>query len=157
MTSPTAPSHDLDENEADLALALRRPLVAVLPFAPAGDDESLRLLGSGLAQQLREGLGQVPAIDAILVSSEVIERAPEHALELICRQLHIGHLVAGKCSRDSRGGCSLYVELTDTRTWNLRWAEVFRGTAEAMMLPDSTELAALTASVQAALLCHVVR
>lgn len=157
MQSPTAFYHDLDEDEEELALALRRPLVAVLPFAPAGEDAALRLLGSGLAAQLRTGLAQAPVINAILISSEFIERAPEHALELICRQLRIGHLVTGKCSRDAHGRCSLYVELTDTRDWNIRWAQVFRGTAGAMMLPDSAELAQLQASVQAALLCHVVR
>ena len=157
VKSPTASYHDLDEDEEDLALAIRRPLVAVLPFAPAGEDEALRLLGSGLAQQLRAGLALAPAISAILISSEFIERAPEHALELICRQLRIGHLVTGKCSRDARGGCSLYVELTDTRDWNVHWAQVFRGTADAMMLPESTELARMQASVQAALLNHVVR
>ena len=158
MKSTTASFQDIDEDEVhDIALALRRPLVAVMPFAPAGDDQALRLLGSGLAQHLRSGLAQAPAINAILISSEFIERAPEHALELICRQLHIGHLVTGKCSRDPHGHCSLYVELTDTRDWNVHWAQVFRGTADAMMLPGSTELARLQANVQAALLCHVVR
>jgi TolB-like protein len=157
VKSPTAFCQDLDEDENELALALRRPLVAVLPFAPAGEDAALRLLGSGLAQQLRLGLAQAPAISAILINSEFLERAPEYALELICRQLHIGHLVSGRCSRDARGNCSLYVELTDTRDWNVHWAQVFRGTAGAMMLPESTELAQLQASVQAALLCHVVR
>lgn len=157
MTSPTAYFHDLDADEADIAQALRRPLVAVMPFAPAGEDAALRLLGSGLAQQLRAGLAQAPAINAILINSEFIERAPDHALELICRQLRIGHLVTGRCSRDAFGHCSLYVELSDTRDWAVRWAQVFRGTAGAMMLPESSELAGLLASVQAALLCHVVR
>ncbi|MCG2591819.1 hypothetical protein LZ009_03405 [Ramlibacter sp. XY19] len=157
MKNTTVYFQDLDEDEEDIAQALRRPLVAVMPFAPAGDDAALRLLGSGLAQQLRTGLMQTPAIEAILVNSEFIERAPEHALELICRQLRIGHLVTGRCSRDARGGCSLYVEVTDTRDWAVHWAQVFRGTADAMMLPESSELARMLASVQAALLFHVVR
>ena len=157
MNTSTYRFSDLDEDEQDTALALRRPLIAVLPFAPAGEDAALRLLGSELAEQLRERLAQAPALSAILISSEFIERAPEHALELICRQLHIGHLVTGKCYRHPGGRSSLYVELTDTRDWHVRWAQVFRGTAHDMLLPDSTELAALQAGVQAALLSQAVR
>jgi TolB-like protein len=147
----------LDEDELDTALALRRPLVAVMPFAPAGDDAALRLLGSELAEHLRVRLAREPALSAILLSSAFIERAPEHALELICRQLRIGHLVTGKCYRQPLGRASLYVELTDTRDWHVRWARVFRGTARAMLQPESSELVALQAGVQAALLSHVVR
>ena len=157
MKIPSVPDHGFDDDALDTVLAVRRPLVAVMPFAPAGEDAALRLLGSGLAEQLREGLSRAPAVSAILISSEFIERAPEHALELICRQLHIGHLVTGKCYRDPRGHCSLYVELTDTRDWNVRWAHVYRGTADAMLLPESSELAALQDGVQAALLSYVVR
>lgn len=147
---------DLDD-ERETALALRRPLVAVLPFAPAGNDSALRLLGSELAVQLRERLAQEPALRAILISSEFIERAPEHALELICRQLRIGHLVTGKCYRHPNGRASLYVELTDTRDWHVRWAQVCRGTAHDMLLPESKDLASLRAGLQRALLSQVVR
>ncbi|MDB5859280.1 MAG: hypothetical protein JWQ76_2969 [Ramlibacter sp.] len=154
----TSPAHSSGlDDEYDTALALRRPLVAVLPFAPAGDDAALRLLGSELAVQLRERLARAPALSAILISSEFIDRAPEHALELICRQLHIGHLVTGKCYRHPRGRSSLYVELTDTRDWHVRWAQVFRGTAHDLLLPESPELEALQASLQAALLAQTVR
>jgi TolB-like protein len=149
-----APSDRLplpDEDDEDLVLALRRPLVAVLPFAPAGGDAALRLLGSELAGLLRERLAGVPALRAILISSEFLERAPEHALELICRQLHIGHLITGKCYRHPQGE-SLYVELTDTREWNVQWAQFCRGSARELLAPDSPGLVALQVALQEALL-----
>jgi TolB-like protein len=156
LNTPFERFSGLDDDD-DTVLALRRPLVAVLPFAPAGDDAALRLLGSELARQLRERLARLPALSAILISSEFIERAPEHALELICRQLHIGHLVTGKCYRHPRGRSSLYVELTETRDWHVRWAHFFRGTAHDLLLPESTGLAQLQAGLQAALLAPAMR
>ena len=151
-------SHDPDsigcDDEQATAFALRRPLVAVLPFAPAGDDAALRLLGSELAVQLRERLTRDPALAAILISSEFIDRAPEHALELICRQLRIGHVVTGKCYRHPDGRSFLYVELTDTRDWHVRWAQVCRGTAHDLLLPESAGLASLQAGLRSALLAR---
>ena len=156
MNTPADHVTNLDD-EQETAFALRRPLVAVMPFAPAGDDAALRLLGSELAMQLRSRLASVPALSAILISSEFIERAPEHALELICRQLRIGHLVTGKCYRHPNGRSSLYVELTDTRDWHVRWAQVCRGTAHDLLLPESAELASRQAGLQAALLAQAAR
>jgi len=140
----------LSEEDEDLILAVRRPLVAVLPFAPAGGDPALRALGSEVANLLRERLAAVPALNAILISSEFLDRAPEHALELICRQLHIGHLITGKCYRQPDGE-SLYVELTDTREWNVQWAQFCRGDARTLLAPDSPALATLQTALQGAL------
>lgn len=146
MKAPFDRSRWSDE-DADLIEAVRRPLVAVLPFAAVGGDPALRLLGSELADLLRERLARVPALSAILISSEFLERAPEHALELICRQLHIGHLVTGKCYRHPLGE-SLYLELTDTRQWNVQWAQFCRGDARALFAPDSRVLASLQVALQ---------
>lgn len=147
MNSP--PANPIDDPEFD-PLPLRRPLVAVLPFTAADDDQSLQLLGVELADAVREGLARLPTFGAILISSEFLQRAPEHAVELICRQLRIGHLVAGHCYRNG-AGTSLYLELTDTRTWYVRWAHFYRQDALALLAGDSSTMAALQASVLAAL------
>ena len=128
-----------------------RPLVAVLPFAPNGDDPALRLLGNELADRLRERLAADPQVQAILISSEFLAKAPAHAIDLVCRELRVGHLVSGKC-HGTGGEPSLYIELSDTRDWHIRWADFHRGGARALLAEDGAALGALVASLRTALL-----
>ena len=145
----------MNSADPDLAgfdlLTLRRPLVAVLPFTSVGDDQELRLLGTELADAVREGLARAPAVSAILISSQFLERAPEHAVELVCRQLGVGHLVVGQCHRGPAGN-SLYIEVTDTRDWHVRWSHFVRGGATALLAEGSPAMATLQAALQVALL-----
>ena len=109
-----------------------RPLVAVLPFRSSDGDADLRILGEEIADLLRERLAADPAMQAILISSEFLAKAPPHALELICRELRIGHLISGKC-HGTGSDPSLYVELTDTREWHIHWANFYRGGARDLL------------------------
>lgn len=129
---------------------LGRPLVALLPFIPSGPDPALRLLGSDIADRLREQLAADPAVGAILISSEFLSRAPAHALELICRELRVGHLISGKCHATGEQP-SLYVELTDTRDWHVRWAEFYRFGARSMLAEDGVVIASLVRQLRNAL------
>lgn len=129
----------------------RRPLVAVLPFTPAGDDPLLRILGNDIADLLRERLAQDPALQAILISSDFLAKAPPHAVELICRELGIGYLVSGNC-HGANGAASLYIELTDTRDWHIRWAQFYRGTARGLLSADAEAMAQLVAALRHALI-----
>jgi TolB-like protein len=131
----------------------RRPLVAVLPFTPNGDDPALRLLGVEVADLLRERLAADPAMQAILISSDFLAKAPPHALELICRELRVGHLISGKC-HGTASEPSLYVELTDTREWHVRWANFYRGEARSLVAPDGEGMAGLARELRRTLVEH---
>ena len=125
----------------------RRPLVAVLPFTPGGEDPALRLLGNDIADLLRERLAQDADLQAVLISSEFLAQAPPHAVELVCRELGIGFLVSGQCHGTGQRP-SLYVELTDTRDWHIRWARFFRGTAHALLAESGAEMGLLVANLR---------
>lgn len=127
-----------------------RPLVALLPFIPCGRDPALRRLGNDIADRLRLRLAADPAMGAILISSEFLSNAPPHAVELICRELRVGHLISGKCHATGDAP-SLYVELTDTRDWHVRWAEFYRFGAESMLAEDGQAVSALVRQLRAAL------
>lgn len=126
---------------------LRRPLVAVLPFTPSGEDPLLRMLGADIADLLRERLTQDPALQAILISSDFLAKAPPHAVELICRELGIRYLVSGHCHGQGESA-SLYVELTHTRDWHIRWAHFFGGNAQALLAPQSADMTRLVAALR---------
>jgi TolB-like protein len=131
----------------------RRPLVAVLPFTPGVEDASLRLLGNDIADLLRERLALDATLQAILISSEFLAKAPPHAVDLICRELRIGYLVSGQC-HGSGPRASLYVELTDTRDWHIRWARFFRGTAHTLLSETGAEMGQLVANLRRELVEH---
>jgi TolB-like protein len=81
-------------------------------------------------------------LQAILISSDFLAKAPPHALELICRELRVGHLISGKC-HGTGGQPSVYVELTDTRDWHIRWADFYAGGAHALLAEDGKAMDAL--------------
>lgn len=132
---------------ADDAPIGRRPLVAVLPFATLGGDASLQGLGAEIADLLRERLESDPALQAILISSEFLSKAPPHAIELICRELRVGYLITGKCHAVG-GNPSLYVEVTDTRDWHIRWANFYGGRARALLADEDGAMGELAASLR---------
>jgi TolB-like protein len=127
-----------------------RPLVAVLPFTPCGKDPALRVLGNEIGDRLRERLAKDPATQAILISSDFLSQAPPHAIELICRELRVGHLISGKC-HPTGDEPSLYVELTDARDWHVRWANFYRHGARAMLAEPGDAMNELVAELRGAL------
>ena len=146
----------LDQAALDVVTAIRRPLVAVLPFQAARDDPALRLLGSELADMLRERLERDPALQAILISSDFLAKAPPHAIELVCRELGVGHIISGKC-HGSSASPSLYLEVTDTRDWHIRWAQFYREDARALLADDEETMGELVATLRRVLVEHPAR
>ena len=69
---------------------------------------------------------------------------------LFCRELRVGYLISGKCHATGDEP-SLYVELTDTRDWHVRWAEFYRFGAGSMLAEDGQAVAALVRQLRAAL------
>ena len=118
-----------------------RPLVAVLPFSAPAEHPELRALSAELADALRERLAEDPALQAILISSDFLAKAPPHALELACRQLGVGYVISGNCHPGPHP--TLYVELADTRDWTIHWAHAFRGDARTLLPEDSADMASL--------------
>ncbi|HVE54512.1 MAG TPA: hypothetical protein VNB23_14125 [Ramlibacter sp.] len=155
MNSPNEPNPTLEPARIRQP-TLRRSLVAVLPFSAQDQDEGLRLLGAELADVLREQLGRDPAMQAILISSDFLAQAPVHAVELICRELGVGYVITGKCHFYGESP-SLYVELTDTREWHIRWANFYRGQAHALLAGEGELMAGMVHALRRTLAEHPPR
>jgi TolB-like protein len=138
----TSPVPTPSDPQQAIPALIGRPLVALLPFVPCGFDPSLRVLGNRIADRLREQLAADPMMGAILISSDFLAAAPPHAVELICRELRVGHLISGKC-HGTGSEPSLYVELTDTRDWHVRWSEFYRFNAGAFLADDGHAIASM--------------
>ena len=122
-------------------------MVAVLPFTAVGGDRAARRLGGEIADALRERLESDPALQAILINSEFLSKAPPHALELVCRELRVGHVISGKCHGDGPKP-SLYLEVAETRDWHIRWAHFYRERARALLDADDGAMSELVASLR---------
>lgn len=125
----------------------RRPLVAVLPFSTRSEDPAMRLLADEIGDALRRRLELDPALQSILISSDFLDQAPPHALELVCRELRVGHVLSGKCHGPAAAP-SVYVELTDTRDWHVRWARVYREQARDLLADAGDAPADLLAALR---------
>lgn len=119
-----------------------RPLVAVLPFSSPPEHPEFRALSGELADLLRIRLAEDPALQAILISSDFLAKAPPHALELACRQLGVGYVISGRCHGGGRHPC-VYLEMADTRDWAIHWAHFYRGDARSLLPDDSPDMADL--------------
>lgn len=151
MNPQTAPPFLLDAIPSPT-----RPLVAVLPFEGVGNDPALKQLGGEIADLLRERLARDPAVQAILVSSEFLSKAPPHAVELICRELRVGYLITGKCHRGLVQP-SVYVELTDTRDWHIHWAQFYREAGLRLVTDEGSTMTDLAAVLARTLVDHPPR
>lgn len=146
----------LDPPSPQAVAAMRRSLVAVLPFQASRDDAALRLLGNEIADVLRGKLERDPALRAILISSEFLAQAPPHAVELVCRELGVGYLISGKC-HGSGAMPSLYLEVTDTRDWHIHWAHFYREDARTLLSDEYDTMRDLVASLRRLLVAHPAR
>lgn len=130
-----------------------RPNVAVLPFLANGNDPELVMLGRAVRYRLRDRLEREPALRGRVIQSARLDHAPPHALELICRELRVGHLITGKCHPTGRHP-SMYVELADTRSWFVRWADFLVGGARPLLAADSPKMDEMVAALRTELLVH---
>lgn len=145
--------HDSALMTVEALVPWRRPLVAVLPFGCGQDDASVRMLATEAADLLRDLLAATPDVGSILISSDFLSRAPDHALELICRQLRVGYLISGTCYCFG-GHTSLYIELADTRSWHVVWAEFLKGNARDLLDPSGDTMAGVLEGLRQALRRH---
>jgi TolB-like protein len=127
-----------------------RPLLALRPFVASGPDPALRQLARDISARLRTGLEADPRLGPNLIHSELLSRALPHALDVLCHDLAVGHLISGKC-HPTGDEPSLYVELTDMRDSHVRWAEFYRLGARSMLAEDGEALSGLVRALREAL------
>lgn len=130
-----------------------RPNIAVLPFLANGNHPELLMLGRAVRYRLRDRLEREPALRGRVIQSARLDHSPPHALELLCRELHVGHLIIGKCHPTGRNP-SLYVELAETRSWHVRWADFLVGGARQLLAAESPKMDAMVAALRTELLLH---
>jgi TolB-like protein len=116
--------------------------VGILPFDAAGGDAALRLLGSELADLLRDRLAAAPDLPTILIGAHWLDRAAVEPPHLVWRQLRLGQLITGRCHRTATG-IGLFIEMSEAGEGKVLWARFVRADARELLAPGSATLSAL--------------
>ena len=98
--------------------------IAVLPFQNKSTDADTEYLSDGLAESLIFRLSQLPNLKVSPTSSVIRYKGKETDLAQIARELDVEAVMSGRVSQ--RGDdLTISVELIDTRTNKLLWAEQY--------------------------------
>lgn len=101
-----------------------KPSIAVLPFNVLSDDNQLRFLADGLAEDVIALLARVPGFLLISRSSSFVFRNRSESIAVIARQLGVRYVVEGSV-RPAGGRVRVAAELTEAESGKLLWSHRF--------------------------------
>jgi TolB-like protein/tetratricopeptide (TPR) repeat protein len=99
--------------------------VAVLPFVNATGDSALEFVGDGLAEELINGLTQVPGLKVIARPTAFAYRDRQDAPATIGRALNVRAIVMGRVTQQA-GQVTVQVDLVDVGAGAELWGGQFR-------------------------------
>lgn len=132
------------------AAGAARPSIAVLPFASAGDVDTLRIVAQALPQEIINELARLRWLLVIARASSFRFAAANPDVRQIGEMLGVGYVLHGTLGL-AAGRLAADVELVDTRDASLVWTEHFEVAVDAAPVLHS----AIVTSVVAALEVHV--
>jgi TolB-like protein/tetratricopeptide (TPR) repeat protein len=132
------------------AAGAARPAIAVLPFADAGDLDTLRIVAQALPQEIINELARLRWLLVIARASSFRFAAANPDVRHIGEALGVGYVLHGSL-RLAGGRLVADVELADTRDASLVWSEHFEAPVDGIQFLHS----AIVARVVSALEVHV--
>lgn len=115
----------------------RRLMVAVLPFAPLGDEDSVQIFSDGLAEDIVHTLTRVSGLMVAACGSSFRFRGVNLSLPRVAADLGTDLILHGTV-RKSGSIFRVTVQLVETERFTVRWSEHYqRESAELIDLEDS--------------------
>ncbi|MGE0496187.1 MAG: tetratricopeptide repeat protein [Ramlibacter sp.] len=128
-----------------------RPTIAVIPFAMRSADAVHEMLGEALADELIASLSRTSELHVISRLSTTAFRARHEAVDDIRLHLDASYLLTGTC-RCVGNRMSLFVELVDTKTGHVVWADNLKGLVHGIFEADDDLLSRLISAVSSAVM-----
>lgn len=129
-TAPAEPAGPVTAPEPDTALS-GRPSIAVLPFRPLAMAPELAVLADAIPYEIIQALSCLRWLAVIARGSSFRFRAPEPDLDLVATALGARYILSGVIEAD-RQGIAVTLELADTGSNEVIWADRFRSTLDAI-------------------------
>lgn len=123
-----------------------RPTIAVIPFAAQGGEAGHEMLGEALADEVIAALSRTSELHVISRLSTTVFGQRTQPIADIRHHLGANYVLSGTC-RSSQTQVALFVELTDTRSGLVVWAEQLRGQVQGIFLDDDDLIARLVAGI----------
>ena len=126
-----------------------RPTVAVIPFAVRTAEPGHEMLGEALADEVIAALSRTSELHVISRLSTTVFRERHGDVEEIRNHLGASYILSGTC-RSMGSQFTLFVELIDSKTGRVGWAETLKGQVNGLFLADDDLINRLVGAVSSA-------
>ncbi|MES2383798.1 MAG: adenylate/guanylate cyclase domain-containing protein [Pseudomonadota bacterium] len=128
-----------------------RPTIAVIPFAMRSNEPGHELLGEALADEVIAALSRTSELHVISRLSTTVFRDRREAIEDIKTHLGATYILSGTC-RSAGTQLALFVELIDTKTGHILWADSLKGEVHGLFAADDELIARVVAAVSSSVM-----
>lgn len=128
-----------------------RPTIAVIPFAMRSSEPGHELLGEALADEVIAALSRTSELHVISRLSTTVFRDRREAIEDIKTHLGATYILSGTC-RSAGTQLALFVELIDTKTGHILWADSLKGEVHGLFAADDELIARVVAAVSSSVM-----
>ena len=132
-----------------------RPTIAIIPFSMRSGEPGLEMLGEALADEVIAALSRTSELHVISRLSTTVFRGRNDSVEEIKSHLGASYILSGVC-RTSGSDLGLFVELIDTKTRNIVWADSLKGRVSGLFSADDELIARLVAAISASVMHNEV-
>ncbi|MFC5500241.1 adenylate/guanylate cyclase domain-containing protein [Caenimonas terrae] len=132
-----------------------RPTIAIIPFSMRSSEPGQELLGEALADDVIAALSRTSELHVISRLSTTFFRGRDDSVDDIKAHLGASYVLSGVC-RASGSDLALFVELIDTKTRHIVWADSLKGRVSGVFSADDELIARLVAAISAAVMHHEV-
>jgi TolB-like protein len=140
------------EHGPGLRFALR-PTLAVIPFSVRSGRSDQAMLGEALAEEVIASLSRTSELHVISRLSTTVFRDRGDSAQDIRRLLGASYILSGSCRTDGKQ-LLLLVELTESATGHVIWAERFQGVVNGIFAADDSLIAELVSCVSSAVMAQ---
>ncbi|MDI1338896.1 adenylate/guanylate cyclase domain-containing protein [Polaromonas sp.] len=133
-----------------------RPTIAVIPFAMRSNEPGHELLGEALADEVIAALSRTSELHVISRLSTTVFRERQGAIDDIRTHLGATYILSGTC-RSAGTSLALFVELIESKTNHIVWAESFKGSVSGIFGMNDELIARLVAGVSSSVISQELR
>ncbi len=130
-----------------------RPTIAVIPFAMRSAEPDHAMLGEALADEVIAALSRTSELHVISRLSTTVFRERHEAVQDIRSHLGASYILSGTC-RSAGTQLALFVELIDTKTGHVAWADSLKGQVRGLFETDDELIARLVAAISSSVMSH---
>jgi adenylate cyclase len=130
-----------------------RPTIAVIPFSIRSGEPGHEMLGEALADEVIAALSRTSELHVISRLSTTVFRGRNDAVDDIRAHLGASYILSGVC-RAQGTQLALFVELIDSKSHNIVWADSLKGQVHGLFASDDELIPRLVAAISSSVMTN---